>query len=313
MAGLIKLGKHGFATRDCPNAILPTLANPIAPTVGTSWSWGAYKEVDPHVDYEFLLKQLIATPATGGTFVVGPDAIVNRIVAEEHFTVATGAAGSEADVAEGQLAESLYLSSAALTGTVSLTMYGFAARCIPCGPVVIPVASRIAVRAVLDSAPTVKATRVYLSGYNTSLLNSADVMAFDELYERGARPLYPELLPLGAATAVTANSTPWAQGAYVVVDAHLDYDYLIFAGTILPTNLTLNSAGAQVDLSLGATSSEVVQARMGLPGIAAAYNVAGLSTFPYPFVAYKGEQLSVRVAATAESPYNIGVYGVRLG
>jgi len=312
MAGLIKLGKgRGFATRDYPNTILPTLADPIAPTVGTNWSWGAYKEVDPHVDYEFLLKQLVVTPALGGTFTT---AAVNRIVNQEQFTVATGAAASEVDKAEAQLAESLYCSIGSLSGTVSVTIYGFTTRSLPCGPVVIPVGSRMAVRAVLDGAPTVKATRLYVVGYDTALLNFADVLALDELYERGARPLYPALIPLAGATAVTANAlTPWAQGDYAVADAHLDYDYLIYAANIVPTNLTLNSAGAQVDLSLGAAGSEVVQARMALPGIAAAYNVAGHVEFPYPFIAYKGEQLSGRVAAKAVSPYNIGVYGVRLG
>ena len=299
----------GLVTRDCPNDIVPTATAAITRNPGDAWAWSVYAQVDPGLAYDFLLRQLIM--CTG----IGVDLTTNgglSLYREQQVEIATGAAGSEVVVADAQLVESVVANMSGNTdGTTTCFVASTTTRDIPLFPVVIPSSTRIALRSTLDIAATRKYSRYYLSGYDLSSLTFDDYAAYTKAFELGSVGCYSAVIPLGSNISVVGNATPITFGAYSTVIDPLDYDCLVTMGICVPNTST--STSVQFDVAIGAAGSEVVQARYayGAPGL---YRGSCHVRFPFPFIAYAGERLAVRLMAMAgiSNNYQVGLSGIKL-
>jgi len=247
--------------------------------------------------------------ALGDTLAINSAGAVTGLA---HYEVATGAAGAEIPKATVIDALSAFCSiSGIVDDVVSVTAAASDIRDITVGPLVLPASTRIAMRSVLDSAPSVRSTRFYLSGFDvTSLPNFVRVPGVDALYAVGSRLLTTAPMVALASTRVTAAAA-WSFGNYAEVVASLvDETLVVGLGGRLAAG-EIGTTGAQFDVALGAEGSEVIQARAGLPP--STYMGAGLVCWPYCFIAHKGERLAVRVAAgNTGRLFDVVLYGVRL-
>jgi hypothetical protein len=314
MSGIIDLGKYGYATRDCPNVIIPTLALPLILSPTASWAWpAAYSQIIDPTTYPFLLTQLFQQ-----TNMYGSTAVDGSFHCEELFQTDIGTGVATAETSIGTVihaASSFIVVSGIVDDEASATGGSTCARDVSFGPVVIPSGSRIAAR--ISKSGVTDGTHVsnvgfYLSGYNLTTLDFASAHFLDDLYVRGMRPNYPKPQVSLGSTPVTAGAA-WVLGAYAVVTASLDEDYLIRSVAIQP-KITTATKSAQFDISLGAAGSEVVQARASRVGFSS-FSYRGIShiEFKYPFIAYKGERLTIRAAsALASAIYNVMIFGERM-
>ena len=315
----VKLGRYGFATRDCPNVILPVKA--AAPglvagaSVKVSWgdpSWKTFipaPETAGHIHWDLLLTHIV----TG----LRPAALFTADVAatsESYFfqvQVASGATGAESVRAEGQLASSIVyiVTGLGVGGWVSIgatETHGIAVS-----PAIFPRETRIAVRGTISGAPGVYLPAIYLMGYDASAHDFAPVLACpanDELLQRGLRASRTDLLYWRDAVTISSHvDTAWGDGDWVDFDAVFDDDYLITGAYAMPSS-TLCESG-QIELALGAGHN--IQARY--PAMVVNYSGATTVVFKWPFIAYEGEQLSARISSLAlDQDYLIGVQGVKL-
>ena len=307
--GVVDLGKYGLARRDCPNVIVPTLAISAVNTAGVAWApSAAMTQITAGLAYEFLLDSMIVN--TG----IGVSVVTSVTVADFfrhlcHLRVGTGAA-VETVVAEAQIAESAFLNISGMTAeTITASLIVTTSRDIPLAPVRIPASTRIAYDASIDGSPGYKALRVYLSGYDLSTYDFAKVPGYDSLYHYGIRPVYPDVNPLQSQVVITTGAGNWTLGAWAEVTASLDADYLILGAASVDTEVTAKEA--QFDVGLG-SETVVVQSRWGMPYNASRHNATHIR-WGTPFIAYAGERLAVRGAATTASRvYNVTLYGVRL-
>lgn len=299
----------GLVTRDYPNVIVPTGEVAIACIPGNAWAWSTYATVTAGLAYDFLLRQLIMCSG------IGLDIITNGVTTlarQQQIQIATFINQAYAAIAEAQLTESVVASMSGNTdGVTTCFVASTTTRDLPLFPVVIPDSTAIVLRSTLDIAATRKLSRYYLSGYDLSSLAFTDYAAYTKAFEQGSVSCYPGVYPLGSNITVVGNATPGLFGAYSTVVASLDYDCLVLAGTCVPDALT--SASVQLDVSIGAAESEVVQARYayGSPGL---YKGSCHVRFPFPFIAYAGERLSVRLMAMTgvSNNYRVGLSGIKL-
>ena len=306
---IIDLGKYGLARRDCPNIIVPTLAISALNTAGVAWApSAAMTQITAGLAYEFLLDGMIVNTGMGGETATANGSFFYRYL--YHLRVGTGAA-VETVVAEAQIAESAFISLGGIVDdAVQAICIVTTSRDIPLAPVRIPASTRIAYDASVDGSPVYKILRAYLSGYDLSTYDFAKVLGYDSLYHYGMWPIYPDVNPLQSQAVITTGAGAWTLGAWTEVTAALDANYLIVGAASVDTEATAKEA--QFDVGLGAAGSEVVQSRWGMPYNAARHNATHMR-WGTPFIAYAGERLAVRGAATTASKvYNATLYGVRL-
>jgi hypothetical protein len=290
---------------------VPTLAASKQKAPGNNWAWSTYTQLVSSLAYDFLLKQLLVSTSFGASVNLGASPIVSYIQGTEHIQIATGPSQSETPVAEAQVSESGYMSLPVGTGAVILVIT--TCRDIPISPVKIPSSTRISIRTTLDTTLVVKSSVFYLSGYDLTSLGFTDVEVIDKSYEKGTPAYYPKLNPLASMIPVSSSGTNWVLGDYVTVIDSLADDYLIWGAATNRDITNTMGVDAQFDVALGEAGSEVVQARWGL-NRSQTYLNAGHVIFPWPFIAYAGERLSIRVADDYEPAldYGVSLYGVKL-
>jgi len=309
--GISGAGWLGLVTRDCPNLIIPIQTIPAARTPGQNWSWSAYTQIVSSLAYDFLLRQLLIATGIGRNITLttySQNLIIQELM---HIQIATGASQSETPVGEAQIAESAVVVVPKGTGTAML--FVSTTRDIPIAPILIPDSTSISVRTTIDTAAESKRTVLYLSGYNASTLDFIDISTITKQYEQGSPVCYPELNPLASSILVTGNAAANNFGAYSVVVASLTDDYLIWGGAAFQSFEAYTASSAQFDVSLGAAGSEVAQARFAIAS-PVGYYTSSHCIFPWPFIAYAGERLSIRVSSvnSGSIPYYSSLYGVKL-
>ncbi len=299
---------NGLVTRDCPNVIVPTLTSSVSHTMGTGFVYPAsYTQITASLAYDFLLRQAIITSMVGAGLSANGSLYLASLM---QYLVATGASDSEVDKASGIDALNAYVEMLGrVDDAVSASLVIATVLDIPLGYIEIPASTRIGWKGAIDGTPTIKAQRIYLSGYDLSTFAFTKYAPYTLDYEQGNVAQYPSPLVSLGSTSITSGAGVFSQGAYGVVSASLSDDYLIRTVAIRPDGA---SNHAQFDISLGADTEEVVQARAALP-MSSTYRSAGLIRFPYPFIAYAGERLTVRAACTrASSVFLVQVYGEQL-
>jgi len=298
--GLVKLGRYGYALRDCPNVIIPSLANP--PTLTSTYltdSWGGwpanYREVIASTAAEYLLTHAFLSPGLGGITTVDG---VTGVFFHMHLLIGKGAAGSEAVIAEAMASSGVAFSASGFLGGESCSCWETITRTVPLAPVIVPAASRLAVEGQVSGAPTQRRGAIYLTGYPTASFDFANVPAFDELFQRGCRPAYSDIQVITAPVTVTGHATvAWTLGAWVQVGGALDDDYLYDQITALNV-APYTGAHFQFEVGLGPDVDHVViQARGG--HVYALTSSTSDCQFPLPFIGYKGEGLWIRAACGA--------------
>jgi len=295
--GLVKLGKHGWATRDCPNQIIPPLAIPITLTsayLTDSWGgWPAnYKQIIASTAEEYLLTHAYLTPGLGASTTVNT---ITWFSIHMHLLIGKGAAGAEAVIAEVMATSSVGISIGGIVDdAVDSACWETITRTVPLAPVIVPAGSRLAVKGQVSGAPTQRRGAIYLTGYPTASFDFAQVPGFDELFMRGCRPAYSDIQVITAPVTVTAAATIFPDfGAWVQIGGALDDDYLYDQIAALST-ATSALSHLQFEVGLGPDVDHVVvQARAGL--IYALIRSSSDCQFPLPFIGYKGESLWVRV------------------
>jgi len=314
--GIVNLGRYGLATRDCPNVIVPTLANPISPVAGVSWATGAYKSIvtaAAPLGYDLLLTGAVVgmTLGDGGT---ADKAMGGGTMLQLQF--ASGAAPNEANLAETQMCDSFIGVVAGLGVGGSWYMYETNSRSLLAGPAIFPNAVRISGRASISNAPGFKSIQLYLTGYDVAALDFAPPLACpanSELLERGCRPAYSDLMPLGATVTVVPAGSWGTPGDWVQVPAGatLEGDYLVTGGYAIAG--TTSPLSAQFDVGLG-TDTPVLQARFPMI-CTGTYGGSTFVDFKYSFIAYSGETMKVRASSPADGAtenFLVGIRGVRL-
>lgn len=299
----------GLVTRDCPNIIIPSLALAINPLAGINWAWGNWKTVVASLLDAFILKNMIYQPGMGVSVIVdGTNSSYNI----GHIQLATYANQAYTPIAECQFADGYIYDVSGLGVDAYANIINNAYRPIRIGSVLVPISSQISVRVTYSGAPNIHTTYLYLTGYYHDALSFIDVPYVDTAYELGQKASYPSIVPLASSLAVTSGTTNWTFGSYVVVSASLDADYLICGCST--TEVAAGSLNAQLDFSIGASGSEFVQARSAHISTGL-YKGCGYDYFPYPFIAYSGERLSVRLAGNSLGTarvIRVTVYGIKL-
>lgn len=312
---IIELGRRGYAIRDCPNLILPILANSKTyyPSGGTAWSRGGYSLVATvSASYPFILHDLIVAiglvAQKGGAGYVGMTGL-------EEYIIGTGNAGSEVDAAFSLDAGGMSIGVAGCTcGLAVSTGYMNTVRTVPIGPIQFPASTKLSLDAAYSGVLLAPGpSQVYLSGYDATTLDFADVVALDKFMEHGLPPVRPSVLVALGTTAVVSGASSWAWGSWTEVVASLDEDYLLETASVYPTDTT-SIRNAQFDIGIGAAGSEAIQARFCNPTFSTTIGLATFNRWPYPFIARKGERVAIRAAAatTASRNYQVGIYGRRL-
>jgi len=299
----------GLVTRDCPNVIVPTAASPIARNPGDAWTWSVYAQVTAGLAYDFLLRQLIMSTGLGASITANGILTFTR---QEQIEIATFIQQAYTVIAEAQLTESvLAVMASNIDGVTTCMLYSTTTRDVPLFPVVIPDNTYIALRATLDTATVRKYSRFYLSGYDLSTLSFADYVAYTKAFEEGSVSCYAGVYPLGSNVSVISGTSALTFGSYSTIDASLSNDCLVTFGVCIPT-LGITASSVQLDVAVGAAGSEVVQARYALA--TAAYLGSCQVRFPLPFIAYKGERLSVRLLEDngSSQEYRVGLSGIKL-
>ena len=297
-------------TRDCPNIIIPTLANAIGPVPGTNWAWGANLAITSPSTYELLLIQMIVGAFLGNIYSANG---TNQFSYMIQFQLRKYVNQAYTILAHSQMTESGVATIGGIVDDeVSASLFVTSCRGIKCGPIRISASTPLRLRATISGVPTSIATRLYLSGYDTNTFSLIRVPYIDRLYESGSKAAYPALLPLDSAIALASHAvTTWTYGSWVTVNASLDADYLIREAYAIPGD-TKTCFGDQIELGLGAVDSEVIQARYAMTPLAF-FNSSVHTELRYPFIAYKGERLAARVASSTQNrAVMVGVYGVRL-
>jgi len=301
----------GLVTRDCPNVIIRTQNSAIQRIPGDAWAWSVYTQLTAGLGYDFLLRQLIACTGIGLLVTLDASPHLASFGAIEHIQLATYINQAYTPIAEAQIAESGYFGYPAGEGSLALIVT--TSRDIPIAPVSIPANTRIDIRTTIDKTLNRKMSNFFLSGYNLSTFGFTDIAAIDKAYEQGTPVCYPKLIPLAASISVVHDAAANILGSYSVVSASLDDDYLIWGGAAVQDMTHGSAVDAQFDVSLGVAGSEVVQARYAIVQPSTFFG-ASHCIFPWPFIAYAGERLAVRVSdeASAGNDYEVSLYGVKL-
>lgn len=295
--GFVDLGKYGWATRDCPNVIIPPRADPrllTATYIIDNWGgWPAnYGQIIAATAAEYLVTHAYLNMGLGVSVNVNGTTYFGNHM---HLRIGKGAAGSESVIAELMSASAdVFQVSGIVDDSVNVLLFEENCRTVPLAPTIVPAGSRLAVGGQVSGAPTQKRGGIYLGGWGTASLSYAQLPAFDELFMRGGRPCYSDVQVITAPVTVLANGVAWALGTWVQVGAALDDDYLYDQATALGTVYPFGAA--QFDIGLGPDVDHVViQARYA---IASGYFLnAADNELLLPFIAYKGEKAWVRVAA----------------
>jgi hypothetical protein len=260
---------------------------------------------------------LIAAQGIGLSTAVDVSVFLSLLI---QYGVTTGAAGSEIDPNLALTNESVSF-GAVVSGLGAGGSVVVASMCggdVPIGPLLVPAQTRIALRASTSGAPSIKNIGVYLSGYDQSALTWNPKLGADELLELGSRPTYSQpLVPVGTAMPVVVTGSPAGNwGSYTPILDPLDGDYLLEAAVAIPTDAICRST--QFDVACGPTGGggEVIQARFCAPQyvLVSAYAFSCRMRWPYRFIGYKGERVSVRGIApsTAARSFAVNIYGTRL-
>jgi len=311
--GFIKLKKHGWATRNCPNVIIKPLANSgLLPSAYLTDSWGGwpanYSQIVASTAEEYLVSHAFLCGGLGAHVTTNGFLDVSNHM---HLQIGKGAAGSETVIAEAMTVSSVnFILAGIVDDAVICEAYEKMTHRVPLAPVIVPAASRLAVRGQISGAPTLKTGAIYLAGYPTAALDYAHVPAFDELFMRGCRPAYSDIQVITAPVTVTASVTAWALGAWVQIGAALDDDYLFEQGAALGD---IGAKSGQFDVGLGPDDTHiVVQARYAIAS--EALQSAADDEFLLPFIAYKGEKVWVRVASKVAfgKTFNVCLHAKRL-
>ena len=320
---IIDLGKYGWATRDCPNVLIPDIAathSGNAGNIGPGPNWtlppstpppGTWATLLASTAYPFLLNQLHTQFAVGQEFVADGGAAASNLC---QVQIATGAAGSEVVVASAITAQSSYAVITGLGAGGNVIALATLTRDIDIGPVLIPPSTRIAFTASVENAPSYCSLNIFASGYDLTKLGFSKHLAYDELLMFGSRPTLPKPFVTLGSTPVTTG-TAYYYGNYATILDPLDADYLVWGAAVESSSGTIRTAQFAAGLAAhgAGANTEVIQARFDLP-IQTNYLAAGHEQFKIPFIAYKGERLSVCGLSriTAGLVYKVMLYGVRL-
>lgn len=310
---IIDLGRRGWVTRDCPNVIIAPLAS-VRGLSGTylASSWGGYPanygQIIASTAAEYVITHAFLCAGLGTNIYADATAyMLNHM----HLLIGKGAAGSEAVIAEVMTTSSVNLSLVGvIDDVVTCSLVEKITHTVPLAPVIVPAGSRLGVKGQVSGAPALKKGGIYLTGYPTAAFDFANVPPFDELFMRGCRPAYSDIDVILSPTTVTAAGY-WVPGTWIQIGATLDEDYLYDQGTALATAAT--SSAAQFEVGIGPDNTHVVeQARYALA--IQAYAGAADDEFPKPFIAYKGENVWVRVAdeAGTNKDYTVCLHRERL-
>jgi len=301
-----------LVTRDCPNILVPTLAAGVPVYTGPVWTWGGYSQVHAGLAYDYLVCNLLINAGLG----YGTSGNVGISVPYFlHYELATGASQSEVSIAQALDAMCFNISiTGVVDDAVGIVVREMGVKGVPIGPVIVVKGTRISFNAVSDIQSFYNAGAMYVSGYDTATFAFTKLPFADKDYELGLKTTYSKPLIALGFTSITSGAANWKQGAYGQVIASLDKDYLIIAATAKGTNANA-SRMAQFDIALGAADSEVVQQRTAIASGTESANVIRTSffEFKYPFIAYAGERLAIRAAASAASKsYDLMLCGIRL-
>jgi hypothetical protein len=313
MGGLVDLGRRGWATRDCPNVILPPWAtcrvlNPMTDAWG-GWPAG-YLQIIAATAEEYVLTHAFVSGSIAGTATGnGNTFMLNHM----HLQIGQGAAASEAVIAEAMAVSSVAFTVSGNTDLTTIIQgWDTITRTAALAPVVVPAGQRLAVRGQISGTSTLKKGGIYLSAYPTAALGYANIPGFDELFMRGCRPAWSDVQVITAPTTVTgsAGASYTTPGAWVQIGGALDADYLYDWATAIATSVV---GSAQFEVGLGPDIDHVVvQARFGLATTTSIVSSAD-DELPLPFIGYTGEKLWVRVACTAGSKtFSVCLHAKRL-
>lgn len=312
MPGIIDLGWRGKALRNCPNIIVPTLADAINPQIRPSFTWGAvYTAFTAGLAYPYLVDRFLAQISLGDT--ISANSTIDGVyLTQMQLGKATNTVVATV-IAGGGVLMTMYGNTDGTTSCICVvtTSYDYPLAC----PISFPASTRLWGRTVVNSIPTNRGCSAYLSGYDLSVLGWGSNLAVDELLELGSRPILdqPLLLAAGGGGLVTLTSpavTAWLNtGTLVDIGGALSDDYLLWGGSICPapTNLA-GHTNCQADV----LASSVVQGRIAT-ACANNYPAAGTTMWRWPVIAYKGEQIQMRVAGgTIAKDWYANLYATRL-
>lgn len=304
--------------RGAPEVVLNTLAasNGFAAAAINQSAWGATP--DEHIASTSEAYILAGLTRSGRVVVTRTTTGSTLVRLRDWIEVMTGAAASEVGVARvmqgvGALCTYGGTDGAATAGSQTPMMYGQAFD-----PVFVPASTRLSLRSWQEGVASDAAIRAYLLGYKPAELDAALLYPDYESMRRwalGADKHHSYNIAEGnpAEVTLTSGGSSWGlASSFTEIDAALDADYLItgIGGT---WELSLDF---QVEIGIGAASSEQVHGRMGFPGAVGVnlpYSAHPPFPFPIPFIAYKGERISARSACgTASQDIAIRLYGTRL-
>ena len=306
-----------YRDHGAPERIVPELAAPAAPSAGNA-VWGSWVQVTASTGYTGILAGLVLSARIVASLTAnGTTALQCRL----WTAIATGAAASEVEVARTHWGAGALVT---LSGLVDDAVTAQSQTPVLVQPkhiahVLIPSGTRLAARAQNIGLGATLGTRIYTYFYEPDELEaSLGEWNIDRLaWLNGVDKTHSMDLPDAAEVTVSSNGTSggvWQLSAatYAQISASLADDYLIEG-----INVThAANMSVQLDVSLGAAASEVVQARAGIPspGVALPFVVAETCWFPIPFIAWRGERVAVRAAnsTTADADVLVRLIGQRL-
>jgi hypothetical protein len=267
--------------------IVPAEGNAAAPTSGTNWGWGAYTQITADVGYDFVL----CGAHTGAmcnfpTGVATTDAI--------HWQIATGAAASEVNIADGQWA--MYGQNHA--GNPAGIWIG-AAYTWRIDPILIASGTRLSVRYSQSYNGTLFYPAMYLFGYDSRSFSPSVGNMDSDRFLKGLKLSSHQVAPEAAAgNTVTAGGTAWTYGSWVEFIASASNDLLI---KTLSLATTTGWKHVQAKIGIGGSGSEVAMSKIGFPGRTLTLHHIGTQELYRPLYVKKGERVAVQTACSAAS------------
>lgn len=309
--------EHIFGNR----ALVPVFGEiSLGVTAGISGSWSSWIESVPasgaqELNFPFLLTSIAIAHNVGQSLSAdGTVGVQKRLWA----AVGKGDAGSEVEVARTMIGSAIQVS---VTGHVDdpITASGICmlvdARRL--APVMIPPHTRISVRLAQLGLTSERFHQVYISGYDASDLPRFSEWPLEaEMFRRGVSDSHEDDLPDFSteitATAGAAFATP---GSWVDVVASLPANYLITEVNAHCDPAEASSLqDAHIAVGTGSAGAEIERGKVGFPTRSLAPPVWSSNSLPiaFPFIAFEGERLAVRVYGNGSRTKIIRIEGIKL-
>lgn len=276
-----------FVRRDMPETMFPTATDLISNTPGENWAFGSYSVLSAALPYDVVTAflqcsmQLGITATADVTSGFGYNATVH---------LARGAAGVEKEFLRTGVCQNAHFAITGLGGGESVICRSHEYVSKPLAPMLLPGGQRIAYRAASSENTTAtQAIAAALGAYEASLLYDRhyrlDTLDQYDVYANPSRIWDPT--PIDIAVVPGATNV---YGVYADIDTRLDNDYLFEGFTC--SALALSSY--TLEFALGRENGEKAQARGALRRFGSGLS-GGDCTWRDPFIAFRGERLSVRI------------------